>query len=214
MIRSNLSDAPEVGQSNASQSSATAERILDAALVEFGTRGYEATSLDQIALLVGLRKQSILYWFPSKEALLDAVIDRSAEELTVAFETAVASAESGWGRVEAVVRSVFRLAARKPQLLGLMRELGRLGQPAAARMTESMGPLLTRATRYLQADMATGAMRKHDARFFLLSAYSMVIGVATEVEVLRALGMEPSLKSLVERRNELLSFLRSALVPA
>jgi hypothetical protein len=36
--------------------------------------------------------------------------------------------------------------------------------------------------------------------------------MATEVEVLRALGDEPSARSLVRRRRELLAFLRSALL--
>jgi hypothetical protein len=55
-------------------------------------------------------------------------------------------------------------------------------------------------------------MRRQEPRLLLLSAYSLVIGVATEVEVLRALGYEPTLRSLVHRRAELLAFLRSALV--
>jgi len=46
----------------------------------------------------------------------------------------------------------------------------------------------------------------------LLSAYSAVIGVATEVEVLRAVGIDPTLRSLAMRRRELLAFLRSALM--
>ena len=37
-------------------------------------------------------------------------------------------------------------------------------------------------------------------------------GAATEAEVLRAVGVEPTARSLLRRRNELLSFLRSALV--
>ncbi len=41
----------------------------------------------------------------------------------------------------------------------------------------------------------------------------MVTGMATEVEVLRAFGEEPTLASLVHRRNELLSLLRGALEP-
>ena len=59
--------------------------------------------------------------------------------------------------------------------------------------------------------MDAGRMRRHDPRLLLLSAYSMVIGMATEVEVLRAFGEEPTLRSLVRRRRELLDFLRSAL---
>jgi len=51
----------------------TSERILDAALVSFATRGYEASSLDALAQGLEVRKQTILYWFPSKEVLLEAV---------------------------------------------------------------------------------------------------------------------------------------------
>ena len=61
--------------------------------------------------------------------------------------------------------------------------------------------------------MDAGRMRRHDPRLLLLAAYSMVTGMATEVEVLRAFGEEPTLASLVHRRNELLSLLRAALEP-
>ena len=100
------------------QAASTSERILDAALASFATRGYEASSLDALAAGLDIRKQTILYWFPSKEVLLEAVIDRSAVELSAALEASLATAGTGWARVEAVVRSVFRLAARRPELLG------------------------------------------------------------------------------------------------
>ncbi len=119
----------------------------------------------------------------------------------------------GWQRVEAVVRSVFRLAGRRPELLGVIREVSRLGPPAATRLTAGLDPLIGRATTFLEAEMDAGTMRRHDPRLLLLAAYSTVIGVATEVEVLRALGYEPTARSLVRRRAELLAFLRSALVP-
>ena len=48
----------------------TSDRILDAALASFATRGYEATSLDATAKSLDLTKQTILYWFPRKDALL------------------------------------------------------------------------------------------------------------------------------------------------
>src|SRR5487761_72524 len=140
----------------------TADRILDAALSSFGSRGYEATSLDALAEGLGLRKQSILYWFPSKEALLEALIDRSANELALALETALAAAGQGWDRVEAVVRSVFRLGARRPELLGLVREVARLGPPAATQMTSALQPLVRRASDFLEAEMDAGHMRRHD----------------------------------------------------
>ena len=190
----------------------TADRILQAALLSFGTRGYEATSLDALASTLGIRKQTILYWYPSKEVLLDAVIDYSAAELSAALERTLARAGRGWERVEALVRSVFRLAARRPELLGLLREMGRLGPPASTRLSDALDPLLARATGFLEEEMAAGRMRRNDPRLVLLAAYSAVVGVATEVEVYRALGEEPTARSLVRRRNELLQFLRSALL--
>jgi len=195
------------------ETATTPERILDAALLSFGTRGYEATSLADLGAGLGIRKQTILYWFPSKDALLDAVIDRSAEELAAALEVTQARAGQGWQRVEAVVKKVFRQAARRPELLGLLREMSRLGPPASTRLIDALDPLVIRATGFLAEEMEAGRMRRHDPRLVLLAAYSMVVGVATEIEVYRAMGEEPTARSLMRRRRELLAFLGAALVP-
>lgn len=191
---------------------ATNERIVDAALDSFAAGGYETTSLDAIASSLDIRKQTILYWFPTKEALLRAVIERSGRELTSTLEDALAKAGPGWERVTAVVRSVFRLAARRPELLGLVREVARLGPPAATWMTEALEPLVGRASDFLSTEMEAGRMRRHDPRLLLLAIYSTVIGMVTEVEVLRALGEEPTPRSLVRRRADVLALLRSALL--
>lgn len=191
---------------------ATRSRILDAALASFAARGYGATSLDAVAAQAGLRKQSILHHFGNKQGVLVAVVDRSAAELAEALEDALSGAGPGFARVEALVRATFRLAARRPELLGLLREVGRLGPPAATRLVEALEPLVERALAFLEDEMAAGRVRRHDPRLLLLSAYSTVIGVATEVEVLRAVGVEPTARSLVHRRAELLEFLRSALL--
>jgi TetR/AcrR family transcriptional regulator len=190
----------------------TRARVLDAALSSFGTRGFEATSLDAIAADLGLRKQTILYYFPTKDALLEGVIDASADELIVELERTLARAGEGWGRVEAVVRKVFRLAARRPALLGFLREVSRLGPPASLQLVDRLDPLVKRAQGFLEEEMAAGRLRPRDPGLVLIAAYSVVMGVATEVEVLGALGQEQTLRSLVRRRNDLLALLRDALV--
>lgn len=189
---------------------------MDAALAAFGRRGYDVTSLDAIANELGLRKQTILYYFPSKEALLAAAVDQAALSVAGALESSVARSRSGvsaWERVEAIVRGVFRLAANEPEILGLLREVSRLGPPGATRMALRMEPLIDRATAFLEAAMDEGELRRQDARLLLFMAYSSVVGVATEMEVLRALGVEPTARSTVRQRRALLGFLRSALVP-
>ncbi len=191
----------------------TAERIADAALAAFGTRGYGATSLDDLARELGIRKQTILYWYPSKEVLLASVIDRTTGEVMERLERAVAAGGPGFGRIEAIVRAMSRLVARHPAMLGFVREVSRLGPPASTRLTHAIAPLVDRASFYLATEMDAGRMRRHDPRLLLLAAYSMVTGLATEVEVLRAFVEEPTLSSLIRRRNELLALLRAALVP-
>jgi AcrR family transcriptional regulator len=188
--------------------------VLEVALSSFGGRGYEATSLDALAAELGVTKQTILYYFPSKEALLDAAIASAAADLASTLEQAVGRAGPGWDRIEAIVRAVFRLALRRPELLGLLRELTRLGPPYAGRLTDELEPLVEPAVAWLEAEMDAGRLRRLDARLLLVCVYSTIVGAATEAEVLRAVGIEPTMRSWAQRRRELLRFLHSALVPA
>ncbi len=191
----------------------TAERILEEAMTAFGTRGYEGTSLDDLARQLGIRKQTILYWFPSKDTLLEAVVDRCADEVTNRLLRGLEGVEDGFGRVEAMVRAMFRLAARHPAILGFLREVARLGPPSSTQLLARIEPLIERASDFLQVEMDAGRMQRHEPRLLLLAAYSMVTGMATEADVLRAFGEEPTLPSLLRRRDELLSLLRAALEP-
>jgi len=192
--------------------SSTSERILDAALHAFGTAGFDATSLDALAADLGIRKQTILYHFASKDLLLDAVIDSAGAELIAAVEGGLDGVGPGWERVEAVVRAVFRLAGRRPELPGFLREVSRLGAPPATRLRERLEPFVEAATAFFDREVAAGSMRRQDSQLLLLTAYSSVIGAATEVEVLRAFGVDPTARTLVRRRRELLEFLSSALL--
>ena len=54
----------------------TATRILDAAQTMVRNRGYSAFSYADISQEVGIRKASIHYHFPSKEALVTALVQR------------------------------------------------------------------------------------------------------------------------------------------
>jgi AcrR family transcriptional regulator len=44
--------------------------LIEEAIRAFGREGYSGASLDQIATAVGIRKQTLLYYFPTKDALL------------------------------------------------------------------------------------------------------------------------------------------------
>lgn len=193
----------------------TKQRILDTALDSFGTTGVDGTSLDALARELGLRKQSILYHFKSKQVLFEAVLDEAANQFISELDQVVERVDPNdvWAQVEGTVRVVFRLAVQRPALLGLLREASRPGSMVAVRLSSRLANHIDAAQHSLEIALKDGRVRGQDARLLLFSLYSTIMGVATEVEVLRAMGVEPSLRSLAERRQELLRFLKVALVP-
>ena len=199
--------------SHADMVPSTRDRILDAALRAFGREGFAATSLDALADQLGIRKQTILYHFNAKQTLFEAVIDRAAVDLAKLFEDEASRGLTGLTQSEAIVRRVFRLAVARPELLGLVREVTRPGSLSADRLATQVAPAFDRARSFLEREMAGGRLRRSDPEMLLLSLYSTVVGVATELEVQRAMGLPPTLRGTVARRQELLRFLRAALAP-
>lgn len=66
--------------------SKTAEEILDIAEMLIQTRGYSASSYQDISEVLGIRKASIHYHYPSKTDLGVAVIERYAERFEGALD--------------------------------------------------------------------------------------------------------------------------------
>jgi len=57
------------------------ELILDATLAELSAKGYINASIGDIAKRAGISAAGVLHHFPSKEALLDALLQRQDEQL-------------------------------------------------------------------------------------------------------------------------------------
>lgn len=192
----------------------TREQILEAATDLFGLRGVDAVSLDVIAAEVGVTKQTLLYWFPSKDDLVQAVLVGAVRQLSVVVDAAVRAATNDpLDRIEAVVRAVFRPAVRRPALLGLIREMSRLPTATSDGLMSELQPLVARAVAYLDAEMGAGRLRRADPRLVASLCYATVTGIATEPEALRAVGWHSSTAGLRQLRSELLAFLRAALTP-
>lgn len=192
----------------------TRQRIIDAALDLFGSRGVGAVSLDEIARTVGVRKQTVLYWFASKDDLIDAVLEEAARSLVVVIDAAVRAApDDPLARIDAVVVAVFRPAVRRPALLGLVREVSRLDPVRRERLADGLQPLVDRGVAYLDEEMRRGRIRRGDPSLVAALVYATVTGIATEPEALRTVGWSADVAGVRRLRNELRSFLRAALAP-
>src|SRR5688572_14180620 len=80
-------------------------RILDESAALFLRRGYNATSLREIADAVGMKAGSLYYHFASKEDLLVEILERGMEVMQTAFDEAAASALDPRDRLRAHVRA-------------------------------------------------------------------------------------------------------------
>jgi AcrR family transcriptional regulator len=194
--------------------SGTRDLILERATDLFGRWGVEAVSLDQIAQDVGVAKQTLLYWFPSKDDLVENVMAATAAELALVVEAAIRAApDDPLDRIEAVVKAVFRPAVRRPALLGLIRELNRLPAETSERVTRHLRPLADRAIDWMRQEMEVGRLRSGDPSIVIALAYATVTGIATEPEALRVVGWNADTAGLRRLRSELVAFLRASLAP-
>jgi TetR/AcrR family transcriptional regulator len=188
--------------------------IVEEAIRQFGRDGYKGASLEHIAQAVGVRKQTLLYYFPTKDALLEACLSAAGERLALTIAAALEGKETYWDRAEAVIRAVFALASEWPEFPMFIREAGRLGPHAFDRFAAVIDPLRERAVGFLQTGMDDGQVRKQDPALLLFTLYTAVVGALTEASVLNAVvGGDESRASLKRREIETLAFVRAALRP-
>ncbi|MDZ7766019.1 MAG: TetR/AcrR family transcriptional regulator [Melioribacteraceae bacterium] len=82
------------------------EQILEAASELLAYYGYEKTTLDDIANKVGVKKNSIYYYFDSKEELINEIITRIFESKVKLFEEKSAAAKNSLEKLKIFI-SVF-----------------------------------------------------------------------------------------------------------
>jgi AcrR family transcriptional regulator len=130
-------------------------------MAAFGTDGFHATSLDALASTLGVTKQTVLHHFGSKDGVLAATTEAAATLLSDAVETALLKPGNPDERLVRVVHGVFALAARRPELLGFVRDLSRLGSTPLANLRVALAPFLTRASAFVEEEMFVAAAQAH-----------------------------------------------------
>jgi len=111
------------------------QMLLDTAAVLFREKGFESTSVRDIATASGLLPGSIYCHFPSKEHMFLAVQKRGIEHLTEAVQAAVRDIPDPWARLEAacVAHMTAILGERAPFGVTPERSLALWEQVAASR---------------------------------------------------------------------------------
>jgi AcrR family transcriptional regulator len=155
---------------------------LDRAVALFVQRGYDNVSLNDLIADAGASKGAFYHWFPSKDALITALAERSARDQFTVVENAVAKSRgNALDRLNALLRAGFDVKMRMgtPEQLAAMVSLLR---PANAHL---YGRILTASenltrpllTRVISEGIDAGVFDTFDAE----GVADMILGLAARV---------------------------------
>jgi AcrR family transcriptional regulator len=118
-------------------SNVTRTRIQDVALALFATRGYDATSLQEIASALDVTKAALYYHFPSKAELLHSLADPLLDEERSLLAGYTDGPLDDAARRELTSALIDLLLARRPVVAWLTRDLSALAQPEIGERVEA-----------------------------------------------------------------------------
>lgn len=179
--------------------------ILVAARKVFEEKGYEDTTIAEIAHSIGVVDSTVIHYFGSKRSLMDSVIESFYREITSEMEQGVAAVEGTRNRLFFIIRQHLSLLFRESRLCAVIidesrdsgkelrqtiREMNRrytgvvtsvvLDCQAAGEIPESVSPMLVRnvvfgAMEHYLWDILRGAV-KDDATAIARQLTDLVLG--------------------------------------
>jgi AcrR family transcriptional regulator len=99
------------------------ERILRVAARLYAVRGYEGTSMREIAEAAEVTKPLVYYHFGSKEQLFSSLLREALDRIQAVSQEVLRRETSAADRLHALLRVQFDLAREAPEVLAFMHEV-------------------------------------------------------------------------------------------
>jgi TetR/AcrR family transcriptional regulator len=166
-------------------SKSTPELIREAAVRLFAHRGYEATTLQAVAEVVGISKQAILHHFRSKEELHAAVLAELVGHWQRTLPQLLLTAGATKVRFDAVFSELLAFFARDPDRARIvLREL--LDRPEESRklLKDVVGPWMEAIAAYIRVGQERGVHRAEvDVEAYLVQVLQIAMAGTATAEV-------------------------------
>ena len=153
------------------------DAILDQATQLFAERGYEGTSMADLAERVGLRKASLFHHFASKEQLRSAVLERLVQRITtlIGEEAESKSASTDYAqKLDALTDAIVHVLGEQPFAARLLlREAMEWDSSDGGTLAEALAGSLATGERFIQAGQAAGSFAPGDPKHIIASLMGM-----------------------------------------
>jgi len=184
------------------------EEILEAALAEFTERGFEAARMEDVGKRAGLSKAGVYLYFPSKMALLEALIEARVSPLAAQAQTL---AEAGKDDPLAALRLLARVAAHRiadPNVFAVPRLViglsGRFPEIADYYRTHVVEKARSALEALLEAGIAKGQLRRVDVSAAVRAFIGPMFFEAMWTHVLRGESALKDPEKLIEQHFDIL----------
>ncbi|MFW6031685.1 MAG: TetR/AcrR family transcriptional regulator [Myxococcota bacterium] len=156
--------------------------ILEAALDEFASKGFDAASFNRIVARAGVSKGAIYYYFSDKEDLYLTVLERALSAMgTIEPPEPARSVDDYWSTIERIYRDVVQVIRRDARVVRLLQssaaELDRATQ--SPRTKPFIDGVERWTTQLLHQGQAVGAVRS-DVDDALLVGLTFAAGEALD----------------------------------
>jgi TetR/AcrR family transcriptional regulator len=152
------------------------DAILDEATRLFAERGYEGTSMADLADRVGLRKASLFHHFASKEELRRAVLERVVQRVTLALADATKDETRDYPkRIDAITDAVVAMLGDHPYAARLLvREaMEWTAQKKNDDVGEAFAESLKAGERFIAEAQRAGACVAHEPKQLIATLISI-----------------------------------------
>ena len=174
------------------------EKILDAALMLFSTRGFYATTIPDIAKAMGMSVGNIYNYFSSKELLAKEIIKYSSDILGAEIRYVNEHEGTAKEKIRQIVAVYFEMATSKPQHINYFLRVYLANKEVFKDGCEGMlcvSAFVTELMIFFEEGVARGELRNQD--FF--SAFGLFMGYLGGFVFLNGEGvLEKDLNSYVD----------------
>jgi AcrR family transcriptional regulator len=149
--------------------------ILRTAVEIFFEKGFQATTVDEIAAAMSVSK-AVVYWnFASKNDVLDAIVDRAIIKLTRIAQYIDPARSPAQNLAEFCFRHAAVVLANQKEVAVYLFEMRHRSADLQRRVKALQTPVLRALTEQLEAGVRSGEFRMSDPQLVVYDILSMII---------------------------------------